>query len=119
MAAPTGFARRPPKLAVSNPKSISPTSKQKQEKRSIGVTINQDDENAMIANGELNNPGYTLKRQKRYIIGGEMVSVSASWYRVGVSVMVAYQLFDVRTERNQCDFLRTGTVRTKLMERHS
>ena len=39
----TGFARIPPKLAVSYPNSISPVKRQKQEKSSMGVTMAHDD----------------------------------------------------------------------------
>lgn len=38
----------PPKLAVSKPKSMSPTRRQKLEKRSMGVIIDQEERGAAI-----------------------------------------------------------------------
>lgn len=38
---PTGLDKMPPKLAVSKPKSISPTSRQKHENSSMGVAMAQ------------------------------------------------------------------------------
>jgi hypothetical protein len=44
----TGFARIPPKLAVSYPKSMSPTRRPKQENRSMGVATDQEERELAI-----------------------------------------------------------------------
>jgi hypothetical protein len=52
----TGFARIPPKLPVSYPKSISPTSRQKHEKKSIGLIMPEVDRELSIVVELLKGP---------------------------------------------------------------
>lgn len=60
----TGFARMPPKLAVSYPKSMSPANKQKQEKSSIGVIKDHEDWGFAINVDEVVDAGNVQKQSR-------------------------------------------------------